>query len=145
MWGKLVDMYVGKFTDAGNVYQLTFIEEGGKEWNFEKELARTILNSESDNVRVYSQRYTISSDFSLYANGLKINASSGIYAAGANGVSLIGVGQKILSLLTGSGISNVDLSGSRSSTYVINGRGAGHNVGMSQYGAKGMAVQGYKC
>jgi stage II sporulation protein D len=28
-------------------------------------------------------------------------------------------------------------------TYVVNGRGWGHNVGMSQFGAKGMAERGF--
>ena len=62
-----------------------------------------------------------------------------------------------VSVITSSGITSVsdtsdneDISeatvepaASHGTTFVVNGRGNGHNVGMSQYGAKAMAEQGY--
>ena len=39
--------------------------------------------------------------------------------------------------------SQIDMSGSGSGQYVISGTGSGHNIGMSQCGARDMANQGF--
>ena len=41
------------------------------------------------------------------------------------------------------GLGSVSNVRNASGTFVITGTGNGHNVGMSQYGAKAMAEQGY--
>ena len=53
-----------------------------------------------------------------------------------------------ISIITSSGTQTVGLGSvsnvrNASGTFVITGTGNGHNVGMSQYGAKAMAEQGY--
>ena len=54
--------------------------------------------------------------------------------------------QGTLSVLTGSGVEEISIIGSGATItadkYVISGSGWGHNVGMSQFGAKAMAEQG---
>ena len=85
------------------------------------------------------------------------------YVAGGDGVSLIPEGLYIVSgdgtvssvsgagnamLLTADGTESVSLHGYSGGTitasrYLIRGSGWGHNVGMSQYGARAMAELGY--
>ncbi len=82
----------------------------------------------------------------LGARGEKIstaNASNQLYVASANGVSS-------LSAINNSQddylIMNVDGKirvASKEQQYVIHGKGWGHGLGMSQWGAKGMAEEGY--
>jgi len=44
---------------------------------------------------------------------------------------------------TGSGSKNTSSKNSKKGVFVIEGMGSGHNLGMSQYGAKAMAEAGY--
>ena len=50
-------------------------------------------------------------------------------------------------MLSASGTSTISGGGtagtSKSGTFIITGTGSGHNLGMSQYGAKAMAELGY--
>ena len=52
-----------------------------------------------------------------------------------------------LTVITGAGIETVPLDGSGQAIYsdrfLVSGSGWGHNVGMSQYGAKAMAELGF--
>jgi stage II sporulation protein D len=45
--------------------------------------------------------------------------------------------------VTTSGGTTVQPTTSNNGTFTLTGTGSGHNVGMSQYGAKAMAEQGY--
>lgn len=158
------NMYIDKLTDAGNVYRLTVMDSSGNQINFEKEKARTILNSSKYGSYTYSMRYRIggsvpttptipSSGEGIYINGSAVSGEQSVQAIGGDGTvktvnSLIGQ-----TVITGSGkttlsaqaaaVQAVASTTSSNGSYVINGTGWGHNVGMSQYGAKGMAEKGF--
>ena len=140
---SITDVYIDKFTDAGNVYRIVFVDSDGSKLSFEKEKARTILNSSSKNIYTYSLRYNIYSKVSLFAKGAWGTAASPqtMYAIGAgkNVKTALAAGGG-LSVRTAAGVQTAQ---SVSSGLVLEGRGWGHNVGMSQYGAKGMAEKGF--
>ena len=139
---SIAEAYVEEFTPAGNVYKLTFVTTGGQKLSYTGEKARIILGSHT-----ISQRYTISGSSSGYytQSGPLSGGFANTYAIGARGaIERITQQGSQLTIITSSGKkSGSEAAVSSSSTYVIEGRGYGHNVGMSQYGAKGMAEAGF--
>ena len=144
--GTITDVYVKKYTEAGNVYSIAFVDNNKKEYVFEKESARTILNS-SNKVYAYSMRYRITGAYSLAlesGNGKIVDdySVSDAFVIGSGGVvkALSPTAVGTLSVISSEGITNPSSQGS---DLYIRGSGWGHNVGMSQWGARGMAEQGY--
>ncbi|MBR2742228.1 MAG: SpoIID/LytB domain-containing protein [Clostridia bacterium] len=144
--GEIESFYVSKFTDAGNVYAVTAVDTEGKTVTITKETARIKLSP-----YVHSQRFTIT------GSG---GGASSVYAKSSGGTSNIAVGaftasvisgsgevtqmnKDAVSVMTQSGNQTVSRTGGSGDTYTITGTGFGNNVGMSQEGAKGMALQGY--
>ena len=84
----------------------------------------------------------------LYANdaGNVLEDIGEVYAIGSSGTMGKIAATGTLSVITGSGVEEVSIIGSGAAItadkYVISGSGWGHNVGMSQFGAKAMAEQG---
>jgi len=143
---NIVSLYVDQYTDAGNVYSLSVKDSTGKVTSFPRESARTILNSTANGTYVYSMRFTINSgegtDF--YAYNQPISGQSKQYAIGKDQtVRQTKDTAANSSMMTSSGIKKPETNGSSSDVFTISGRGWGHNVGMSQWGAKGMAERGY--
>ena len=148
--GTVKNVYVAEFTPMGNVSKVTF--EGSRDSVTVKgETCRTIFYSSTYNKSVKSQRFTI--------NGAGA-ASSGIYINDSNtvirsleGISVLSGGGKTVrldgsaSVLSAFGTSTVGEGQtpafSKDGTFTITGSGSGHNLGMSQYGAKAMAELGY--
>ena len=163
--GDIVDFYVSETTDAGNVRALTFVQSNGKELVFTGEKARTILNGSSYGYQVKSMRFTVTPSSGTSSTGSKttpVNNSwissllTKLYAIGGKGSSakikldnddayvLTASGTVPLSdLMESSGNSSSKKPASNSGSYVVSGTGSGHNVGMSQWGAKAMADDGY--
>lgn len=153
---KIVNMYVKEFTNMGNVKTLTLVDDTGKEFNFSKEKARTILYSSTYKKYTHSQRYTVtrkgdaSSSSIMYVNngGSTVDfAYDSVFAVGQNGTSQLV--NKTLSIITSSGKTSFDTSEKQDTTsssgkisFIVSGTGWGHNVGMSQNGAKALAVAG---
>jgi len=145
----IVDMYA-EYTPAGNVQKLHFIDSQGGVITVDKERCRTLINSAAYNVKTYSHRFTLDAKLSLYINGVanETPAVTGIpssltktHAIGAGGqVRTLQPGYTKVSILTKTGREGVSSSSVR---FFIDGGGWGHNIGMSQYGARGMALQGY--
>jgi len=72
---------------------------------------------------------------------LKTMSLDGRAVVSASGSGVLSSKNTTLSVVgSGNNINKVNMS---SNTYVFNGRGWGHGVGMSQDGAKGFARQGY--
>lgn len=153
--GTVKDVYVSEYTPMGNVKKLTIV--GRLETVTVKgDTCRTIFYSSTYNKSAKSLRFGIngsgpaSSAGSIYVNSSRNKLSM------LDGVSVIS-GKGILSALSGGsfrvltadGLSTIK-SGSvsqpsvnKSGTFTLTGTGNGHNVGMSQYGAKAMAELGY--
>jgi stage II sporulation protein D len=151
--GTIVDAYIDQFTPAGNVYRLTLVDSAGKKYNFEREKARTTLNAPSRGLQTKSQRYSVIPGGSGGTAALSVaggagtavkTSVSGLYAVSGGGVQALEGSLSELYVQSASGISPAGGSGfsGASGTYLFTGSGHGHNVGMSQWGAKAMAEQG---
>lgn len=141
------------YTPVGNIYSLKFTDANGKNWTFSKYNASTILYSPTYEKYTYSMRFTVTGEGQpdntvLYANTSAdvLEDMNEVYAIGSDGtVQKLG-DAGCISVLTAEGVEEVSVIGSGAAiyadSYVISGSGWGHNVGMSQYGAKAMAEQG---
>lgn len=141
---NITDFYVSEFTPAGNVREITFVQSNGETLVFSGERARTCLNTSSSTKRINSHRYTVSTDAQLYVNGTVPDKAIGqYYAIGGDGSTSVLSGSQLYAVNGNKTTSQIDMSGSGSGQYVISGTGSGHNIGMSQCGARDMANQGF--
>lgn len=155
----IMDAYVGSFTASGNVQTIVFVDSNKVEYTYWGDEARRFFE-DTANGKYFSRRFTIVRPGESYGSGqpaaaveLYINNSStkqsasGLYAVTSGGteqitsaVSVItSEGTSTLSSAAATGGGNVNNTG----RYIITGSGWGHNVGMSQWGAKSMADMGY--
>ena len=156
--GTVKDVYVSGRTDQGNVSRVTFVDTSGKELTVRGEACRMAFYSSTYGKYVRSMRFEItggsgeqtSSGGAYYVNGTgtRLSTLAGVSAISGSGtVTKLPAGE--LCVLTSSGKATIGgtsgkISSSRTTgTFTITGTGSGHNVGMSQYGAKAMAEQGY--
>ena len=140
----IIDFYVSEYTSAGNVREITFVQSNGETLVFSGERARTCLNTSSSTKRINSHRYTVSTDAQLYVNGTVPDKAIGqYYAIGGDGSTSVLSGSQLYAVNGNKTTSQIDVSGSGSGQYVISGTGSGHNIGMSQCGARDMANQGF--
>ncbi len=141
------------YTPMGNIYSLKFTDSNGKNWTFSKYAASSILYSPTYEKYTYSMRFTIAGEGQpagtiLYANdGANVLEDMGeVYAIGSGGTAMKVENHGSVSVITGSGVEEISVIGSGAAItadrYVVSGSGWGHNVGMSQFGAKAMAEQG---
>ena len=141
---NITDFYVSEYTSAGNVREITFVQSNGETLVFSGERARTCLNTSSSTKRINSHRYTVSTDAQLYVNGTVPDKAIGqYYAIGGDGSTSVLSGSQLYAVNGNKTTSQIDMSGSGSGQYVISGTGSGHNIGMSQCGARDMANQGF--
>ena len=145
------------YTSMGNIYSLKFTDVNGVNWVFSKDRAGSILYTQTYRKYTYSQRFTVTDadapaeDGSYYVAGGEGGVSlipEDLFIVSGDGTvsSVSGAGNAIL--LTADGTESVSLHGYSGGTitasrYLVRGSGWGHNVGMSQYGARAMAELGY--
>ena len=153
--GTVKNVYVSEYTPMGNVKKVTF--EGSRNTvTVSGDTCRTIFYSSTYQKAVNSMRFSINGGGPSAASS-SVVVNGGTALDGLDGVSIISGSGKIskldggsASVITSSGISDISVSGggtvkptfSNNGTFTITGTGNGHNVGMSQYGAKAMAEQG---
>jgi len=147
---------VTEYSASGNVNELTFTTKNGNTIVITGDDTRGIFENSSSG-KFFSRHFKIfgpgeavdaSSSAALFVNDGRNSISSGSYSV----LTSVGVVQSSgeLSVITGSGQISKAETQTDSSTgtvlsqdkYVITGGGWGHNVGMSQYGAKAMAELG---
>ena len=156
--GTVQDVYISGRTDQGNVSRVTFVDTAGKELTVRGEACRMAFYSNTYGKNVRSMRFEITG-----GSGEQTSAGGTYYVNGAGtklstlaGVSVISGGGTVTTLPAGElyvltssgkavigGKSSKVTSSKASGIFVITGTGSGYNVGMSQYGAKAMAEQGY--
>ena len=144
------------YTSMGNIYSLRFTDNNGVNWVFSKDRAGSILYSQTYRKYTYSQRFTVTDadapaeEGSYYVAGGEgvslIPEIPYIVSGGGTVTSVIGAGNAVL--LTVNGTESISLQGYSGGTitasrFLVRGSGWGHNVGMSQYGARAMAELGY--
>lgn len=139
----ITDYYISEYTPFGNVKAVTFTQINGKSLVFSGEKARTIINNSSMGFQTKSQRYTVTPTIGgIYLNGMAFSgALSDLYVIGSSGVSRLELGYNDVRIMTASGPSQ--LSVEKGGVYQVSGYGSGHNIGMSQWGAKAMADKGF--
>ncbi len=155
--GTVQNVYISEYTAMGNVRKVTFVGSGGTK-TVSGDTCRTIFYSSTYGKSVPSLRFTIGggSGAAAPSAGVYVNNSRSRLSALEGAYAISGGGS--VSRLEGSTYYAVDESGrsalsaisssagaasSASGSYTITGAGSGHNVGLSQYGAKAMAEDGY--
>lgn len=153
---NIVNMYIKEFTDMGNVKTLTLVDSTGKEFNFSKEKSRTILYSSTYKKYTHSQRYTVKRKGEESHSIMYVNNGSSLVDFAYDKVFAIGAGngktqlpKEAVTVITASGKTVFDPNKKSQTgasngkpTFVVTGTGWGHNVGLSQNGAKAMALNG---
>jgi len=147
------------YTPLENMFSVKFTDSNGRNFTFEREQARTIWTVDSKK-KAFSPRYTLTAKGSQteYAEGqLYVLGQSepftdtDVYAIGGNG-EIAKIEDKNVTIISASGTSQYILGehGQKlvsgvtqyGDVYVLRGSGNGHNVGLSQWGARAMAEQG---
>lgn len=148
--GSVVDVYVAERSALGNVTKVVFVDDTGKSLTVTGQACSNAFYSTTLNKNVASLRFTISGGSG--GGGFSVNGSSSLQSlTGASVISgkgtLSSLQEGTHSAVTSSGTVTLSASGASGSSggsqFVITGTGNGHNVGMSQYGAKAMAELGY--
>ncbi len=150
--GQVTNVYVSSLTATGNVAAVTFEGTSGTRI-ITGERCRTIFNGVYSGRTVYSQRYTItggtggSTSGSVSTTGGSVSLGDSYVISGSGSVGRYPGGEAYV--ITGSGTEVLEITGGTASSassgggITITGTGNGHNVGLSQYGAKAMAEQGF--
>ena len=140
----ITDVYVSEYSETGNPASVTFVDRSGKTWSFGPETIRIALGLRSNRFdvtggsggagyAVNDGSETLSSINGAYA----VNGDGSITAISGTPYVITSSGTEQLSAPTASASSS---AGSGSFTFA--GSGYGHNVGMSQQGARAMALRG---
>jgi len=130
--GTLNNITIDSTSPSGRVTKMTFHASGG-EHSVKLEKCRSILG-------LYSQKFTVSSDSVSALATTSGSASAPYFAQSASGIG----GVAGYSVLYENGkMGTVKVNEGSANNYTINGNGYGHGVGMSQWGARGMAENGF--
>lgn len=153
--GTVKNVYVSEYTPMGNVKKVVFEGTNGTK-TVTGDTCRTIFYSSTYNKSVKSLRFSINGGGPVSGGGVYVNGS-GNSLSSLSGVSVISGSGTVTSLngneasvISSSGTSTVTTGGTtaarpatgQTDSFTITGTGNGHNVGMSQYGAKAMAEAG---
>ncbi len=137
--GDIRDIRILEVSRYGRVTKLEI--EGTKESKiFEKEKIRSILGTKS----LKSIWYKLKTDADIFVRGSLLGTSelgrtSNMYVVSAAGKTKVNSPGNKVSV---KGISSTKAYNAVPNTYIFDGKGFGHGLGMSQYGAKGMAEAG---
>ncbi len=140
---EVEDLQVSLYTKTGRVHALNLLG-GNRSLKLQGTTIRTVLNLNSTKFKIVRQGDTPDEVSVLSADGMENRRISNMYIASADGVSKAPdeLGQYIVQ--SADNLWNYPRSAPQSSKELLfAGMGYGHGVGMSQYGAKGMAEAGY--
>lgn len=152
--GTVQEVYISEYTPLGNVKKMTFKGSRGST-TVSGDTCRTVFYSSTYNKSVRSMRFDINGSSAgvggvIYASGGTLSSLSGASVISGSGTTGTLEGNSA-SVISSAGISTVSggggtvsrpSSGSSNGSFTVTGTGNGHNVGMSQYGARAMAEQG---
>jgi stage II sporulation protein D len=138
--GDIVDLVPLEYSVNGRVTVLE-IKGTKKTEKLVKEKIRSVLGS-SD---IKSIWYKVTTDADIYMkdtteNNPAVGRAGTVYVLSASGVQKMPASSKKLYIKNQDTVIDSSLV---PSSYIFNGKGWGHGVGMSQYGAKGMAEAGF--
>ncbi len=143
--GDVTNISVIERTEADSVLKLQVTGTKGSKV-FERERCRTIFSEAT-----YSQRYTVSNGGTKTYPAVVITDGDKIRTVDTNKISVLGGNGNISTLVNDCAAYNgkskkqykTETTAGDPDTFVFTGEGWGHGVGMSQYGAKGMAAAGF--
>ena len=157
--GQVENVYVSAVTGMGNVAAVTFVDARGKTLTVKGDAARTVFYSSTYQKSVPSMRFTISGGETVVVGGGSFYVNGSQKLSTLEGAVAIATGGKKTTLsggdwyvITDSGVEKlsagtvarrVGVTSGSGDTFTITGTGNGHNVGLSQYGARAMAEDGY--
>ncbi len=137
--GDIVDIRIIEVSNYGRVTKLEI--KGTKETQlFEREKIRSILGT----TVLKSIWYKLRTDADVFVRGSLADTSltgraSGMYVVSASGKAKV---SSPVNRIMVKGMSSTKTFNMLPNKYIFDGRGFGHGLGMSQYGAKGMAEAG---
>lgn len=139
----VTDFTVAGKSENGRVSALTLNGQGGS-MTLQGTTIRTVLNLYSTKFKMVRQGEVPDQVSVLSADGLTVGKISDMYVASANGVAKAS-GELEQYIVQGAGnLSNYPRMAPQGEDEILfAGMGYGHGVGLSQYGAKGMAEAGY--
>ena len=151
-------MEVTEFTPSGNANKVVITDSAGKTITFSKDNVRMLQNISG--VNYFSRRFTITP---VYEGGTVVEQpgasqsisimddTSTVQKKSFHVITSAGKMQitSPVSIMTSSGVKTITgqtetvTSGGTLTGWTISGRGFGHNIGLSQWGAYAMAAQGF--
>ena len=143
----VVSMTVSRYSDAGLPWMITLQDSNGKNFTISTRVLVTYFGLRSYNYTITASGGSGAGggDAQFYVNGQPVDGLDGLYAIGGDGgVSAIGDGAYMIDG-NGSTVAAGTPSGSSTASgeqFTFTGRGWGHNVGMSQWGAYAQALEG---
>ncbi len=140
---KVEALKIFKTTGTGRVHALSVLG-GGRSLTLQGTTIRTVLNLHSTKFKIVRKGDTPDEVSVLSATGMENGRISNMYIASADGVSKASGELKQYIVQSAEDLWNYPNTVPESEEELLfAGMGYGHGVGMSQYGAKGMAEAGY--
>lgn len=138
--GEVLDIVPLELSEYGRVKKVEFIGSKGSTI-LEKEKIRSVLGS--SNIKSIWYDVKTESDINIFdmnKNDSTIKKPNGLNIVSASGLSKINPNNQTITI---KGLFNSKQYNITPKKYTFAGKGWGHGLGMSQYGAKGMAEEGY--
>ncbi|WP_113676131.1 SpoIID/LytB domain-containing protein [Vallitalea guaymasensis] len=143
--GDITDVIPMAYTDSKRVIDLKIVGTQG-EHIINKETIRIWLGLYSRKFTLVKEDYSNKKMFNVMAAGsfVKVKNINNVYVAtGSNSSRKLSVNDEQLIVVSGHNIDSIPTIAGKKDTYIFVGQGYGHGVGMSQSGAKGMALEGF--
>lgn len=153
----IVSMEVTQTTEIGNVNRVVITDSAGKTITFSRDNVRLLQNLPG--VTYFSRKFTITPNYTggvientgeitplPVTDGEKTESVTELFVATASGIKRVVLPVAVRTengLISYGGSSSQRVVGGELTGWTIAGRGFGHNVGLSQWGAYAMAAQGF--
>ena len=140
---EVEDLQIAGYTETGRVHTLNLLG-GNRSLKLQGTTIRTVLNLNSTKFKIVRQGDTPDNVSVLSADDMKNGRISNMYVASADGVSKASGELDQYIVQSADNLWNYPRTAPEQKDEILfAGMGYGHGVGMSQYGAKGMAESGY--
>ena len=144
--GKVVNVYVSEYTEMGNVHKVTVVDEKGEKLVVKGTKAKMLFYSSTLDKNARSMRFRISGNlpgiFHINTLTSAVESMNGVAVISGSGSVTTHAGENPY-VITAEGVVPLKEENPQPPTlFTITGTGNGHNVGMSQHGARAMALLG---
>jgi len=141
--GEIDDLTVSKYSDTNRAYALR-LKSGKKSITLQGTTIRTVLNLYSTKFKIVRKGDVPDKVSVLGAEGMTSGSISNMYIASEEGISKASQELSQYIVKSADNLSNYPRTApEKDGELLFAGMGYGHGVGLSQYGAKGMAEAGY--